>query len=296
MSDPEAEQGEQGYEESPEEPGPGSEAPSPSRIDNGLDTIIDIDPQTQHAEEGSNTAYESEQPDVISSYTGGQQEEDGEQAGNGAIDETTEEAAGEADDGGKASGFAVEVDAGTDAAAEGDLEPEPEPERPASASGEPQPTASTSRPASGAAARPASARPTSARPGSAAPRQPSASGGSRPGSGHPVNLAPDSVGLAQQQQQKSQIEVGAQAYEARGSSRPQSGGDAYGQAEEASAAAAAGRPSTSQSGSRPPPSREGVAVVPSIPEDQPLAVPIHIERYIAPGLKVLGRRRRVMRG
>ena len=114
MSDPEAEQGEQGYEESPEEPGmtmqhrqtplptlniyilplgsagPGSEAPSPSRIDNGLDTIIDIDPQTQHAEEGSNTAYESEQPDVISSYTGGQQEEDGEQAGNGAIDETTE--------------------------------------------------------------------------------------------------------------------------------------------------------------------------------------------------------------
>ena len=190
----------------------------------------------------------------------------------------------------------MEVDAGTDAAAEGDLEPEPEPERPASASGEPQPTASTSRPASGAAARPASARPTSARPGSAAPRQPSASGGSRPGSGHPVNLAPDSVGLAQQQQQKSQIEVGAQAYEARGSSRPQSGGDAYGQAEEASAAAAAGRPSTSQSGSRPPPSREGVAVVPSIPEDQPLAVPIHIERYIAPGLKVLGRRRRVMRG
>ncbi|KAG2451443.1 hypothetical protein HYH02_004041 [Chlamydomonas schloesseri] len=283
MSDPEAEQGEQGYEESPEQPGPGSEAPSPSRIDNGLDTIADIDPQTQHAEEGSNTAYESEQPDVISSYTGGQQEEEGQQAGNGAIDGAAEEEVGEGD-GAERAAFAGEADAGTDAAAEGELEPEPEPERPASASGEPQPTASTSRPASGAA-RPASARPTSARPGSAAPRQPSASGGSRPGSGHQVTLTPDSVGLVQQLPQQPHGDSGI-AHDAR-APVPRSHVDsgAFGLADDAPAAV--GRPSTFQSGSRPPPSREGVAVVPSIPEDQPLAVPIHIERYIAPGLKAI---------
>jgi hypothetical protein len=48
----------------------GPEVASPAQGDHGLDSISGVDPHTQHAEEGSNTTHPSEQPDVISSYTG----------------------------------------------------------------------------------------------------------------------------------------------------------------------------------------------------------------------------------
>ncbi|GFR46844.1 hypothetical protein Agub_g8483 [Astrephomene gubernaculifera] len=74
MSDPETvtavAEGEAAKEETADVSGAGQETPSPSQMDNGLDSIAGVDPQIQRAEEGSNTVHPSEQPDVISSYTG----------------------------------------------------------------------------------------------------------------------------------------------------------------------------------------------------------------------------------
>ncbi|KAG2484208.1 hypothetical protein HYH03_016943 [Edaphochlamys debaryana] len=130
-------EGEQTYEDSPgQEEEPESEAPSPSRRDNELDAIGDKDPDAQHAEEGSNTVNPSDGPDVISSYTGHENDaaEGDEAAGDGQGEEEQEQALeplGEGnepqpeDDGagggggeqGDASGYdeSQQQDAGTDA-------------------------------------------------------------------------------------------------------------------------------------------------------------------------------------
>ncbi|GIL70427.1 hypothetical protein Vretimale_3562 [Volvox reticuliferus] len=266
----------------------GSEMPSPSELDNGLDAISGVDPLTQHAEEGSNTTHPSEQPDVISSYTGREAQsqtgdygdEDGEYAqvpqAVDAVDPLDGASARpeDLDDGyNGAPESGVDVPAGIDAGAaydqplgrEEQLEPgdrEELPERDLADAGDEPPAASTSRPASGtqiSSGRPGSARPSSARPGSGIARHAS------PPNSRPISaslITPDSVGLNTSQHPLS----------ARGS-RPGS----------ASSVPHQPLPPPATVAIQPPPP---LAFGPTIPEDRPLH-PAIIDRYIAPGLKAI---------
>ncbi|GIL47309.1 hypothetical protein Vafri_4164 [Volvox africanus] len=288
MSDPEAGLGEGEAEQAYADAGDQNEMPSPSDFDHGLDAISGVDPLTQHAEEGSNTTHPSEQPDVISSYTGreeqsqtgGYGDEDGDYSQVPQVDDAVDPFDGASarpeavDDGyGGAPEPGVGVAAGADAGAaydqpladEEQLEPgdrEGLPERdPAAASDEP-PAASTSRPASGtqiSSGRPGSARPSSARPGSGIARHAS------PPHSRPISaslITPDSVGLNTFQQPLSARD-----------SRPGS----------ASSVAHQPLPPPATVAIQPPPP---LAFGPTIPEDRPLH-PAIIDRYIAPGLKAI---------
>ncbi|GLC44145.1 Protein phosphatase 1G [Pleodorina starrii] len=201
MSDPEVGPGEEETEQAYKDT-------DNQAAENGIDSISGVDPLTQHAEEGSNTTHPSEQPDVISSYTGressaqagGYGDEDGGEAPRAAgaedVAQQQDEEPSARPPNADADGFADgdgQGDAAAAAAAAADdsvydqlpgeaQEPEPgddtDAQRGPADAGDDPPAASTSRPAS-ATNRPTSARPTSARPGSGSTRP----GSARPGSG-----------------------------------------------------------------------------------------------------------------
>ncbi|EFJ50994.1 hypothetical protein VOLCADRAFT_103627 [Volvox carteri f. nagariensis] len=243
--------------------------------DHGLDSINGVDPLTQHAEEGSNTTHPSEQPDVISSYTG--REAVSQTGGYGDEDGGYAQAPTEADATDPLDGVSARqeaVDAGYEEPAESGpdnasayhhdfdgqaQQPEPGDDEDSSQRG---PAAAGTRPSSG---RPSATRPGSARPGSASARHAS------PSNSRPISaslITPDSVGLT----------TSGQPVSARtpGSSRP-------GSATTVPLSQHPPLPPPASVTLQPPPP---LAFGPTIPEDRPLH-PALIDRYIAPGLKAI---------